>query len=405
MYVDKGATTVDAAAMRVNNAGLVLNLMWREREISRAELARRTGLSPSTVSDIVGQLTEAGLVRTVGAGSSRSVGGRRPLILGFDDDALGILGIELGAKHVSVVLTNLRCEVRAVRHAVLPVREEPVQALDAARRFADECLKEGRMPRRRVIGLGVAVPSPVRPEQPGQLPPLLLPAWADIDVQRFFREAFKLPVHIDNDANLGALAESFWGHGRGIDDLIYIKLGTGIGAGHVIRGQLYRGAGGSAGEVGHLAIDPTGPRCVCGLRGCLVTFIGAPALMARARGLGLRGQAFESVSDVVRAAHARNAAAGQLIDEAAAQLGIVVGGLLNILNPSLVVLGGELSSAGELLLSPLREAMRERALSSSVAETKLVASELGEQAIAVGAATLVLESVLRSPVLLLERAG
>src|SRR5262245_55958329 len=134
MYVDKGATTVDAAAMRVTNAGLVLKLMWREREISRAELARRTGLSPSTVSDIVGQLTEAGLVRTVGAGSSRSVGGRRPVILGFDDDALGIVGIELGARHVSVVLTNLRCEVRAVRHAVVPVREEPEAALETARR-------------------------------------------------------------------------------------------------------------------------------------------------------------------------------------------------------------------------------------------------------------------------------
>jgi predicted NBD/HSP70 family sugar kinase len=405
MHVDKGATTVDAAAMRVNNAGLVLNLIWREREISRAELARRTGLSPSTVSDIVGQLTGAGLVRTLGAGSSRSVGGRRPLILGFDDDALGIVGLELGSTHVSVVLTNLRCEVRAFRHAVVPVREQPAQALETARAFIDECLKAERLPRRRLIGLGVAVPSPVRPEHPGALSPLFLEAWKGVDVFRTFRDAYRVPVHIDNDANLGALAERFWGHGRGVDDLTYIKLGTGIGAGHVIRGQLYRGAGGSAGEIGHVAIDPGGPRCVCGLRGCLVTFIGAPALLARARAVGLRGKAFNSVSDLVRAAHADNAAARTLVDEAAGRLGIVVGGLLNLLNPAMVVLGGELSSAGELLLAPLRAALRDRALSTSVAETTLLASELGDRAIAVGAATLVLESVLRTPALLLERAG
>ncbi len=383
--------TADAAGMRTQNSTLLLNLIWRERQISRADVARQTGLSPSTVSAIVGELDRAGLVREIGAGASR--GGRRPVLVGFRDDAFALIGVELGATHVSAVLTDLRGTVRAFRHTHVAVRDDPAGALAAARKMADECLAAERVSRRRVVGIGVAVPSPVHPRHPGRLSPVILPAWRDRDVQAELADAFDLPVFVDNDANLGALAERFWGAGAGGEDLAYIKVATGIGSGHIINGALYRGAGGTAGEIGHIAIDPAGPLCVCGLRGCLATLIGSEALLARARRAWPRRKR-PTVADIIAGVRAGDPAAREIVDEIGHYLGIAVAGLLNLMNPAVVVLGGEITSVGDLLLDPLRASVKRRALSTSVAETRIVSSRLGERSIAVGAATLVLEAAL-----------
>jgi predicted NBD/HSP70 family sugar kinase len=171
-------------------------------------------------------------------------------------------------------------------------------------------------------------------------------------------------------------------------------VATGIGSGHIIRGALYRGAGGTAGEIGHIAIDPNGPQCVCGLRGCLATLIGADALRAKAKKLWGKRKAPPTIADIVGGARAGDPVARQLVDEVGQVLGIAVAGVLNLLNPAVVVLGGEITGVGELLLEPLRASIRARALSMSVAETRIVASRLGERSIAVGAATLVLEAAL-----------
>jgi len=249
-------------------------------------------------------------------------------------------------------------------------------------------------PRRRVVGVGVAVPSPVHPQRPGKLSPLILPAWRDVDVQEHLSAAFGVPVLVDNDANLGALAERFWGAGADGEDLAYIKIGTGVGSGHIINGELYRGVGGTAGEIGHVAVDPSGPQCVCGLRGCLATLIGTEALLARARKLWGSRKRKPSVADIVTGARTGDPVARELIDEVGHHLGIVVAGLLNVINPAIVVLGGELTGVGDLLLDPLRASIRARALSTSVAETRIVSSRLGERSIAVGAATFVLKTAL-----------
>jgi predicted NBD/HSP70 family sugar kinase len=383
--------TADAAGMRTQNATLVLELIWRERQISRADVARKTGLSPSTVGAIVGELESAELVREIGAGVSR--GGRRPVLVGFRDDAFALVGVELGARHVAAVLTDLRGSVRAFRETHVNVRDEPARALATARELSDACLSAERVSKKRVVGIGVAVPSPVHPGRPGALSPLILPAWRDFDVQETLADAFELPVFVDNDANLGALAERFWGAGAGGEDLAFIKVATGIGSGHIINGALYRGAGGTAGEIGHIAIDPNGPQCVCGLRGCLATFIGADALLARARTRWKRKKP-PTVADIVGGARAGDPVARELVDEVGQYLGIAVAGLLNLLNPAVVVLGGEITAVGDLLLDPLRATVRSRALSTSVAETRIVSSRLGERSIAVGAATLVLQSAL-----------
>ncbi len=385
-------TTADAAGMRTQNSTLVLKLIWRERQISRADIARQTGLSPSTVGAIVGELDRAGLVREIGAGASR--GGRRPVLVGFRDDAYSLVGVELGATHVAAVLTDLRGNVRSFRDTRCAVREDPAGALATVRELVEACLAEERVSRKRVVGIGVAVPSPVHPQRPGKLSPLILPAWRDVDVQENLFAAFEVPVFVDNDANLGALAERFWGAGADGEDLAYIKVGTGIGSGHIINGELYRGAGGTAGEIGHVAVDPNGPLCVCGLRGCLATLIGGEALLARARKLWGSRKRSPTIADIVAGARAGDPIARGLIDEVGHHLGIVVAGLLNVINPAVVVLGGELTGVGDLLLDPLRASIRSRALSTSVAETRIVSSRLGERSIAVGAATMVLKTAL-----------
>jgi predicted NBD/HSP70 family sugar kinase len=387
-------TTVDAAGMRAQNSSLLLNMIWREQQLSRAEIARRTQLSPSTVSAIVADLEHSGLVRNIGAGVSR--GGRRPTLIGFCDDAFSIIGVEMGATHVTVVLTDLRGRVRTHRHSPHAVREDPKGTLQKVKELVQECLDAERVPRRSVLGMGVAVPSPVHPANPGKLSPLIVPAWRDYDVQEWLKSAFNMPVFVDNDANLGALSERYWGAGVGGEDLTYIKLGTGIGAGFIIHGDVYRGSGGTAGEISHIAVDPAGQQCVCGLRGCLVTLIGTVPLMERARELmGLKGRRTLTVRELVEGARAGDAAARQVIDSLGHYLGIAVAGLLNLINPAIVVLGGEISSVGDLLLDPLRASVRKRALSTSMAETRIVTSALGDRAIAVGAATLVLQAALR----------
>jgi predicted NBD/HSP70 family sugar kinase len=384
--------TADAAGMRTQNSTLLMQLIWRERQISRADIARRTGLSPSTVSAIVGELEREGLVRDIGAGASR--GGRRPVLVGFCDDACSLVGVEIGATHVSAVLTDLRGNVRAFREKRWAVRDDPGGTLGTARTLIDECLTSERVSRRRVVGIGVAVPSPVHPQRPGKLSQLILPAWRDHDVQKELADAFGLPVLVDNDANLGALAERFWGAGSGGEDLAFIKVATGIGSGHIINGLLYRGSGGTAGEIGHIAIDPNGPPCICGLRGCLGTLIGSEAMLEHARKLWGKSKKAPTVADVVAGARAGDPVARQLVDEVGHYLGIAIAGLLNLLNPAVVVLGGEITGVGDLLLDPLRASIKARALSTSMAETRIVSSRLGERSIAVGAATLVLESAL-----------
>jgi predicted NBD/HSP70 family sugar kinase len=387
-------STVDAAGMRLRNSALLLNLIWREQKVSRADLARRTGLSPSTVSAIVGDLERSGLVQSIGEGLSR--GGRRPTLLGFCDDAFAIIGVELGASHVLVTLTNLRGQVRAYRQTAHAVQKDPDGAMATVRSFIDECLRAERVAQRRLLGIGVAVPSPVHPNAPGKLSPVILPAWSGFDVQSHLAGAYNVPVFVDNDANLGALAEGWWGAGRSGDDLTYIKVATGIGAGFVIRGELYRGAGGTAGEIGHLAVDPSGPRCMCGLNGCLAMFIGSQAVrtLAKERMAGERGRT-PTIADIVKSAKSGDAAAESIIEEVGHYLGIAVAGLVNLMNPGVVVLGGEITAVGDLLLDRLRETVRARTLSLSINETRLVTSNLGEQAIAVGGATLVLQAALR----------
>jgi len=381
-----------------------MRLIWRERQISRSEIARRAQLSRSTVSEIVTGLLKKELVAEVGVGPSS--GGRRPIVLEFQDENRVILGVELGASHVSAALTNLRGRVLAWAEKAHPVRTDPTGARILIRELCENVLAQRGQETRGLVGIGIAVPSPFDHKHPEEgLSPVVLPAWGS---QTGFKEIaahFGVPLLVDNDANLGALAEAWWGSGAGLENLMYIKVAMGIGSGHIINGEIYRGATGYAGELGHVSINPQGPRCLCGLRGCLVTFAGVPAMVERA--LALRNEFPHSlvagadvdinIRTIENAAMAGDPLALRVVEGAAEALGVALAGVINVLNPAMVVVGGGLARVGDLLLRPLQEMAQERTLMHSLAASEIRVSEMGAQCIAIGAATLVLKAALEDP--------
>lgn len=385
-------------ALHRPSAGEVLELIWRERRISRAEIARRTGLSRSTVSEIVEGLLQTLLVAEVGDGPSE--GGRRPVVLQFQDDAYGILGIDVGAAHVAAAIIDLRGQMQAWEYRSHSVRSDPAGTSALMLELAEACVRRWKLGKDRLAGVGIAVPSPVDPRDPDHVSDVVMPDWRGHSVGGALVERYGVPVFVDNDANLGALAERWWGAGREVDDFVYVKVATGVGAGLIVRKEIYRGANGVAGEIGHLAIDPKGEPCVCGLRGCLATRVGSRALIARAGALlaeypasVLAGREL-TINAIEDAALGGDPLALRVVDEAAEYLGIAVAGMLNLINPGRVIIGGGLARLGELLLSRLRRPISSRTLVGSIAQTEIVTSELGPRTVALGAATLVLQNAL-----------
>lgn len=378
----------------------ILRVIWSEERVSRADIARMLGVSRSTVSEAVSSLLGTGLVREAGDGPSS--GGRRPILLEFQDDACVILGVDMGATHVSVALTDLRGRVLTFANRPHPVRTDPEGTRALTVELCEECLRGTRKP---LVGIGVSVPAPVNPEDPGHVSRLVLPAWEGRTGFDELGARFGVPVLVDNDANLGALAERWWGAGQGKDDFTYVKISTGIGAGHMINGKIYRGSSGFAGEIGHISVVPDGEPCVCGNRGCLGTVVGSQALVARAEELraqypdSLLFDADLTIDAVEDAALEGDPLGLQVVREAADHLGLAIAEVLNLMNPSSVILGGNLARVGEALLVPLREAVLPRTLVSAVAASEIRTSDLGPRSVAVGAATLVLDAALEDPAL------
>jgi predicted NBD/HSP70 family sugar kinase len=297
-------------------------------------------------------------------------------------------------------LTDLRGQVLAWECREHPVRNDPTGTRALIAEFCERCLDQTEAGKRPLVGIGVAVPSPINPSHPYRLSPVVLPRWEGQLGLEDLAGRYQVPLLVDNDANLGALAEQWWGAGGDVENFAYIKVATGIGAGHVIGGEIYRGATGVAGEIGHIAIDPHGKPCLCGLSGCLATLVGGPALVDRAAQLLARYPSSAlaggelTVSAIENQALAGDHLALMVVREAAELLGIAVAGLLNLMNPSLVVVGGDLAALGDIIIDPLREVVRKRTLVSSVAAADIRTSELGPRSVAVGAATQVLKAAL-----------
>ena len=283
-----------------------------------------------------------------------------------------------------VALADLSYTLLAEASCELDVDHEAGEALSAAARMALRLIDESGLERERIIGAGVAISAPVRAGSRALASAAIFPGWVDVDVGAELRRRLDLPVYLGNDANLGALAEATFGAGRGVENLVYVMLSSGVGAGLVLDGRLYEGDTGTAGELGHVVVVPDGLVCRCGNRGCLETVAGANALVDAMR---LSHGADVTLDDVLRLGAAGDAGACRVIADAGRAVGRALAGIC-VLDPRLVVVGGEVAVAGDLLLDGIRESIERTMTPSAGHAVRVVRGDLAARAEVLGAIAL-----------------
>lgn len=365
------------SSLRTANQRRVLDLLRGTDPFTQAELARLSGLAPATVSNIVRDLGTAGLVEVV-PGS-----GRRGSSVRLASGAGYVVGIDFGHSHVSVAVgdlvgTSLR-EERRRSGDDLPHQQALGTAADMLRGMLAD------LPAAPVHHAVLGLPAPITHDAVGS--PSIFPGWEGIDARQTSSEALGLPVTIENDANLGAFAEHRTGAASEHDSCVYVKISSGVGAGIVLQGEIFRGASGFAGEIGHLTLDEQGPMCRCGSRGCLEAYASIGAVLSM-----MAGQHPDaSLDDIIAAAGEGSFAARRTFEDAGLHLGWGLASIVNLLNPHVLVVGGDLARAGDMLLEPARVGLRRHTL-DAVATTPVLASSHGPRASLLGALLLAAET-------------
>ena len=371
------------------SAGALLHLIRDGVAVTRADLARVTGLARSTVAQRVDALLEHGLVYE--AGGSTSTGGRPPIVLALNRGAGVFLAADLGGTHARVAVSDLAGTPLAERAADLDIALGPDAALGwLTERFADLLQELGRT-REEVRGIGVGVPGPVEFDSGRPVNPPIMPGWDDFPIPEWFAGRYSAPVLVDNDVNIMARGEH-WIHWRATDHLLLVKVGTGIGCGIVADGHIHRGARGAAGDIGHIrATDRTDVVCRCGNIGCLEAIAGGQALAQR---LAEAGADAVNSRDVVRLVRNGHPGAIRMVRDAGRTLGEVLAGTVNFFNPAVIVVGGDIAEAHAQLLAGVREGILSRSLPLATRDLIIVPCRLGDRAGVTGAAIMAIEHVL-----------
>lgn len=379
-------------SLRELNRSRVVGALRDRGKASRAEIARATGLSRSTVSSIVSDLIETGLLTEHGEATAVAhgeAGGRPPVLLSLNPSAGLAVGVDFGHTHLRVAVSDLSHDVLAEARRELDVDHSAAEGLDAATELIDRVLEEADVDHERVLGVGMGLPGPINRSTGAVGSSSILPGWVGVDAAAVMERRVRLPVHVENDANLGALAEFVWGAGKGHSDVVYIKLSSGVGAGLLLGGRLHEGAGGTAGEIGHMPAQTGTEICRCGSRGCLETVASARAIAEQLS--ASRGESVSTRKFLELTANG-DPAASRLIAEAGREIGVALAGLVNLVNPDCVIIGGDLSAAGELITEPVLESIRRYALASAAEQVTVVPGVLGERAELLGALALVLHA-------------
>ena len=357
--------------------------------MTRADLARVTGLARSTVAQRVDALLEKGLVHDTGG--SVSTGGRPPAVLAFNRDAGVVLVADLGATHSRVAVSDLVGTPLAERTSDLDIALGPEAALTWVSDRFEELLDDVDRPRDEVLGIGLGVPGPVEFASGRPVNPPIMPGWDDFPIPEWFAGRYGAPVLVDNDVNIMARGEHRM-HWRATEHLLLIKVGTGIGCGIVADGHIHRGARGAAGDIGHIrATSREDVVCRCGNIGCLEAIAGGQAL---ADALAAEGEDVSRSRDVVRLVLNGHPGAIRKVRDAGRTLGEVLAGTVNFFNPAVIVLGGDIAEAHAQLLAGVREGIFSRSLPLATRDLRIVPSRLGDRAGVIGAAILAIEHVL-----------
>lgn len=369
------------SALRELNQQRILDTLLSGGPSTQAELARQTGLSTATVSNIVRMLTESGLVETEPTTSS----GRRALLVRLSNAVAVAVGIDFGRRHLRIVITTLGYRVVAEEFVELPLGHRAEDGIDRAAQILARLLDDNGIAAAAVRGVGVGIPGPIDRRQSRVVQGAILPEWVGISLADL-EERLRFPVVFDNDANLGALAEVTWGPHSEVENLAFVKIGTGIGSGLVLGGRPYYGGIGVTGEIGHDTIADNGVVCHCGNRGCLETVASTTVMLQLLERTGA-----VRTADIVRNALAGDAATIRVLDDAGLSVGRVLATVANLINPEVIVVGGPLAGLGDLFLSSIRRGLLRHAVPSVGEATTLVMSALGDRAEALGAAALVLQ--------------
>ena len=373
----KGAQPGSQTSLRERNRLRVLDAVRDHGALTQVEIAGLTGLSAATVSNMVRELDGVGAVRL--APSIRN--GRRATEVSLPARRGLLAAIVFGDRDVRVAIAADPDDVIGEKRMPLPSDHAADEGADRGSRLLADLLEASGHEFGDLRAVTVGVPAPVDTVS-GQIGAEgILRNWRGVPVEQLMAHAVGMPVHLDNTANLAALGEARSGVLQGIDNGVYLKASYGVGAGLILDGALFRGSAGTAGEIGHTTIDEDGPVCRCGNRGCLDTFVGVEAVTSALRPTHGR----LTLKDVIARALEGDPGCRRVLSDAGRYLGMAVAGLVNVLNPEVVALGGQLSRVGDLVLVPMRETVDRRAIPSAAASVRLVAAELSETADVVGA--------------------
>ena len=377
----------------------VLRLLRDEGPRSRAELGDAVELSRSRLAVELERLVRLGLVETGGLAASR--GGRRSSIVKIARETR-FLGIDIGATSIKVAITDGELRVLSKVAEPMDIRQGPEVVIGSVLKLVGKLRADDVAP--GFVGAAVGVPGPVSFREGVPVSPPIMPGWNLFPVRDTFAAELGCPVLVDNDVNIMALGEKHAGIARSVDDFLFVKIGTGIGCGIVVGGEVYRGVSGSAGDIGHIRVDDSGPTCLCGNTGCLEAFFSGAAL-ARDALAAARSERSEELArqlkrtetltaaDVAAAATAGDPVAVGMIRDGGRRVGQVLAGLVSFFNPGLVVIGGGVAGIGHALLAEIRSVVYARSLPLATGNMPIVLSELGGEAGVVGAARLISDQV------------
>lgn len=391
--------TMPSATDQLDNLAVVLDLLRSGAARTRPELGKRTGLGRSIITQRVAELIEAGLVAD--GPLAPSTGGRAPRELRFRSEAGLVLVAELGVTSITAGLTDLAGHMlRHVKEAQ-PISDGPERVLTRVQDLFDQLVADHGATTEQVWGIGIGVPGPVEFATACPVAPPIMPGWDGYDIRGHLARRYQAPVWVDNEVNLMALGELRNGLGRKVDDLVYIKVGTRVGAGLVSGGRLHRGAQGCAGDVGYVARHDA-PSCPCGQPDCPGTHAGGAALAHEAvaatqaspylRELAAQGRT-PTARDVADGASHGDATCHELLVRAGTRIGQLVAQLVNFFNPALVVIGGGVADAGDDFLAALRQAVYRHSLPLATRELQIARSPLGNFAGLNGAAAVVVDEL------------
>ncbi|GAA2560684.1 ROK family transcriptional regulator [Winogradskya consettensis] len=372
----------------------LLRLLRDEGPISRAELGDRLDLTRPRLLAEVERLVAGGYIAEAGMAASR--GGRRSTLVELHP-RLRFAAVDLGASSIDIEVTNGRLEPVAAYRESTDIRSGPKAILHRVSELLEKARTDGAYDKLDAVGIGV--PGPVSFRDGVPVSPPIMPGWDRYPVRELLTREFGCPAVVDNDVNIMAIGERHGGVAHSVDDFLFIKIGTGIGCGIHLAGDVYRGVDGCAGDIGHIQVDSHGPMCSCGNAGCLEALFSGAALARDALAAARAGDSpaladrlatrkILTARDVAEGAAEGDVTCIRLIRDGGRRVGSVLATLVSFSNPSMIVIGGGLAQLGHILLAEIRSVVYRRSLPLATGNLPVVLSELGARAGVTGAAVL-----------------